>query len=470
MFKIYTRIKNHANIVYEMLLGLYLLRIISQGYLLQAEFIGYLLGIMAVLFLIISLPQLKGTMRVLVYLMLISGTVMFFSRGQGGIGEYLLGLQGMANLLCIFMIIEFIGFPVALMDLKPFFRPLVYAAKKPTTLFGLLTMVSMFIGSVINMAVIPLIYYSIWDSLKERGVDYSRYLGTALKRGLAISLLWTPFGIMMAIILEYSGVLWIQMAAVTLPLSIFALLVSFLAEHISFRRRVGSPPQPSNEGEKPPIDSEFWRSLKPLIGYVLCLIVFVLFLNIYLSMIDTLIVTAVLIPTVWALLTGKKKEFSQQAKTHFRKKVPGLGEPFSLFIAAGVFTQGLQAYGFESLVNDFMGLALGVVGAVGILMLIVFVIMFASWLGLHPMVSLVLISQNLSFDGSVVPSLYYAIAMMIGGSLSNLTSPISAVTLVTAGIFKANPFEVGVKWNFLFVSLFLIALPFILGLRFYFGN
>jgi C4-dicarboxylate transporter len=141
--------------------------------------------------------------------------------------------------------------------------------------------------------------------------------------------------------------------------------------------------------------------------------------------------------------------------------VPGYGQPFSLFIAAGVFAVGLRSFGFEALLDQLLLAAFQTLGSIGIVMIIVFVIMLLSWIGVHPVVSLVLIGQNLNFQSGIIEPLYYAIAMIIGGSLSNLTSPISAVTLVTAGLFQKNPFEVGITWNVLFIVMFLSILPLI---------
>ena len=459
MSQIYQKLRSYAGIIYIATLFLYLLRIFSKYYFPSIEITGYLLGLIAILFLVISIPQLKGFMRYLIYFMLLAGTIMFFSSGRGFL-EYLLGIQDMVNVLCVFMVLELIGFPVAITDLRPLFRPMLKATKKPAFLFSLLSFVSMVLGSIINMAIVPLIYYSMWESLQERGLGYTRNLAVSLKRGLALSLFWSPFGIMMAVIIEYSGVPWIQIAPITFFLALVALLVSFFSEYLLSRGKAmvaGGLDLPPDAGE------HFWKTFRTLTSYVFTLIAFVLAINSYtsLGMIDTLIIISVIVPLAWSLVTGILPTYLQKTVQYFQIKVPGYGQPFSLFIAAGVFAVGLRSFGFESLLDQFLLLSFETLGSIGIIMIIVSVIMLLSWVGVHPVVSLVLIGQNLNFQSGIIPPLYYAIAMIIGGSLSNLTSPISAVTLVTAGLFQKNPFEVGITWNALFIVMFLCILPLI---------
>lgn len=469
--KIYQAIKGQSAKIYVATLILYILRIFNLRYFPQFQLIGYALGVVAIFFLIVSLPQIKGFIRLLISFMLVSGTLMFFSSGNGFL-QYLIGLQGMVNIICIFMIIELVGFPVAITNLKPIFRPLVKSAKSAESLYGLLTLICMVLGSIINMAVIPLVYYCMWDSLEEKGMNIARSMGVALKRGLALSLFWSPFGIMMAIILEYSGVLWIEMAGVTFIISLLALLVSMASEHFMLKKafeteeKVIVAPESDLFGETVATaePEDFWQTFKILTAYVSCLIGFVLIVNTFtfLGMVDTLILSSVTIPFFWSYIKGQQVQVRKMVSDHFRLKVPGLGEPFCLFIAAGVFATGLRSFGFEAVLSRFLDIAFQSVGSVGIVMMIVCFIMFTSWVGLHPTVTLVLIAQNLNFNAGVMPPVYYTIAMIIGGSLSNLTSPIAAVTLVTAGMFNKSPIEVGIKWNMLFVVMFLTVLPLIL--------
>jgi C4-dicarboxylate transporter len=469
--KIYQMIKRQSAKIYVATLILYILRIFNLRYFPEFQLIGYALGMVAIFFLIVSLPQMKGFMRLLIIFMLGSGTIMFFSSGNGFL-QYLIGLQGMVNIICIFMIIELVGFPVAITNLKPIFRPIVKSAKSAESFYGILTLICMILGSIINMAVIPLAYHCMWDSLEEKGMNIPRSMGVALKRGLALSLFWSPFGIMMAIILEYSGVLWLEIALVTFIISLLALLVSMATEHFLFKKALAAKERktavPQSDHYREAVATaepeDFWKTFRILVAYVSFLIGFVLIVNTYtfLGMVDTLILSSVTIPFFWSMLRGQQIQIRKMVSEHFRLKVPGLGEPFSLFIAAGVFATGLRSFGFDVLLSRFLGFAFQNIGSVGIVMMIVCFIMLTSWAGLHPTVTLVLIGQNLNFNAGIMPPAYYAIGMIIGGSLSNLTSPIAAVTLVTAGMFNKSPIEVGIKWNMLFVVTFLAVLPLIL--------
>jgi hypothetical protein len=299
---IYEKLRSYAGMIYAITLVLYLLRMFSKYFFPSLQVTGYLLGIIAILFLVISIPLLRGFMKYLIYFMLLAGTIMFFSSGRGFL-EYLLGIQDMMNVLCVFMVLELIGFPVAIRDLRPLFRPMLRATKRPAFLFGQLSLVSMLLGSIINMAIVPLIYYSMWESLQERGLGYTRSLGVSLKRGLALSLFWSPFGIMMAVIIEYSGVPWAQIAPITFFLSLVALFVSFFSEYLLARGKalvVADLGLLSDTGE------DFWKTFRTLTLYVFILIAFVLLINSYsaLGMIDTLIIISVVVPLAWSLITG----------------------------------------------------------------------------------------------------------------------------------------------------------------------
>jgi C4-dicarboxylate transporter len=440
--------------IYVAVLGLYLLQVstVSNPFF---QPIGYLLGLFSVAVLIMALPEIRGIMRLLVFLMLIAGTVMLFAGGRDLI-TYLLGLQDMVYLLCLFMVIEIIGFPVSMTDLKPLFRPLVSLVKSPLLLFTLITVVAMFLGSIINIAVVPLVYYAVWESFSERVVDRPYQLGIALKRGLSFSLFWSPFGVAMALILEYSGASWLKMVPLNTALALVAILISTATDYIFYFRKT-TILHTDVEKSSTVTGSETTSTLVTLLGYVLCLMVLVLFLNKYstLGMVNILVISSVTFPLFWTLVRGQQVGFFMLVKTHFNLKVPAMSEQYSLFIAAGIFARGLQAVGFENVLNGMILSSSSLFGTAGTMVIIIILIMCTSWTGLHPAVTMVLIGQNLNFSAGPVPALYYAIAMAIGSALAQLTSPMTAATIIVSSLFKQNPFEVGIKWNILFVISFL---------------
>ena len=460
---VFTFFKSRATSIYLSTLILYLLQIALKYYSLPYALTAYLLGGLAIFFLVFSVPQLRGTVRFLVFFMLVAGSLMFVASGKG-LPDFLLGLQDMVNLLCILMVIELAGFPISMMDLKPLFRPLVDSTRNPIFFYWILSLCAMVLGAVINLAIVPIIYYAVWDTLQEKGLHDPRAMGNSIKRGVALALFWTPLGIMMAITLEYSGVLWLEMVPVLFPLTALALVISLFSDFLQAKKEGKRVGPARDRTQVPGLGSFFWATFFPLAFYVLVLMACVLFLNTIagLGMIDTLIITAVSIPFAWSFLRGERKQVAKRTRDHFQQKVPRLGQPFSLFLAAGIFAQGLRSFGFEALVDHVLLFLLDYLGAVGIVMVIVFTIVMLSWVGVHQMVSLVIIGQNINFDSGIMPPLFYAMAMMLGGSFANLTSPISAITLIISSYFNRSPFEVGLRWNAIFVALFLISVPFFL--------
>jgi hypothetical protein len=95
-------------------------------------------------------------------------------------------------------------------------------------------------------------------------------------------------------------------------------------------------------------------------------------------------------------------------------------------------------------------------GVISTMLLLIFIMMLSTWIGLHPFIAIAIICQNLDFTNQIVGIEIYAYSLLVACSLANLVSPTTVSTVVISSLVDKNVFEVGVKWNLLFITVFLL--------------
>jgi len=99
---------------------------------------------------------------------------------------------------------------------------------------------------------------------------------------------------------------------------------------------------------------------------------------------------------------------------------------------------------------------MGNFGVISTMLLMIFIMMLSTWVGLHPFIAIAIICQNLDFSNQIVGIEIYTYSLLVACSLSNLVSPTTVSTVVISSFVEKNVFEVGIKWNILFITAFLL--------------
>ena len=420
---------------------------------LKSNIIDYLLLFMVICLMAISVFSLKSPVKYIVtllicismYTILTSGTntIFFFSE-----------LKSIVNILCLLAIIQLIGMPLLMMDLESLLFAVLSNIKKPLLFQFVLSLTVMFLGSFMHVAAVPIVYNVAHAALSNMDFDYKRFIGVTLKQGFSMMLVWAPFSINMGILLKYIPINWSDVA---LPLFIFALLgicVSCLCEYFTHMRKEKYSFEVSANVDK----SKVAKTAKKLIIYVLCILAFIILMDKFSehATIDILIICSLTIPMVWAVINKKHKDYMDAVKEHFYVKVPKLKNLYIIITTAGFLMLALRSSGFDEFLNNIFMFAMGNFGVISTMLLMIFIMMLSTWVGLHPFIAIAIICQNLDFSNQIVGIEIYTYSLLVACSLSNLVSPTTVSTVVISSFVEKNVFEVGIKWNILFITAFLL--------------
>lgn len=341
-----------------------------------------------------------------------------------------------------------------MIDLEPLLFAVLSNIKKPIIFSFVLSLTVMFLGSFIHVAAVPIIYNVAHTALCNMNFDYKRYIGVTLKQGFAMMLVWAPFSINMGIILKYIPVNWSDIA---LPAFIFALLgicISCLCEYFTHMRKEKYSFAVSISVNK----NKVAETTKKLVEYISCVLAFVVLMDRFTehAAIDILILCSLTIPMIWAVMNKKHKSYIDTVKEHFNVKVPQLKNLYIIITTAGFLMLALRSVGFDEFLNNIFLTAMGNFGVISTMLIIIFIMMLSSWIGLHPFIAIAIICQNLNFANQIVSTEIYTYSLLVACSLSNLVSPTTISTAVISSLVDRNVFEVGVKWHILFIAAILL--------------
>lgn len=435
-------------ILYGLIIILYTLSL-----LLKSSILDYLLLFMVVCLLAMNVFGLKSSVKYIAALLICASMYTILTSGINTV-FFFEELKSIVNILCLMPVIQFIGMPLLMMDLEALLFAILGSIKKPLVFSFVLALTVMFLGSFIHVAAVPIVYNVAHTALRNMDFDYRRYLGVTLKQGFAMMLVWAPFSINMGILLKYVPVNWSDIA---LPLFIFALTgicASCLCEYFTHLRKEKNTFDVSADVDK----DKVVETAKKLIKYISCVLVFIILMDRYskLVTIDILIICSLTVPAAWAVINKKHRDYKDAVKEHFIVKVPNLKNLYIIITAAGLLMIALRSVGFDEFLNNIFLFAMSDFGVISTMLLLIFIMMLSTWIGLHPFIAIAIICQNLDFTNQVVGIEIYAYSLLVACSLANLVSPTTVSTVVISSLVDKNVFEVGVKWNLLFITVFLL--------------
>jgi hypothetical protein len=368
---------------------------------------------------------------------------------------FFIELKNIVNILCLLAIIQLIGIPLLMINLEPLLYAVLSNIKKPIIFSFVLSLTVMFLGSFIHVASVPIVYNVAHTALCNMNFDYKRYIGVTLKQGFAMMLVWAPFSINMGIILKYVPVNWIDIALPSFIFALFGICISCLCEYFTHMRKEKYCFEVSVSIDKKKVA----ETTKKLVKYISCVLAFVVLMDRFTehAVIDILILCSLTIPMIWAIINKKHINYINTVKEHFNIKVPELKNLYTIITTAGFLMLALRIVGFDEFLNNTFLTAMDNFGVISTMLIIIFIMMLSSWIGLHPFIAIAIVCQNLNFSNQLVSTEIYTYSLLVACSLSNLVSPTTISTVVISSLVDKNVFEVGVKWHILFITVFLLA-------------
>ena len=305
-----------------------------------------------------------------------------------------------------------------------------------------------FLGVSFNLAGLALLTPMVRQGIE---INLQRRLGRAMIQGFAAGTCWSPFYVGTAFILTaVPGVDWVAVGLPGLAIAFILMIWSWLFDRL-FSRPAVVPAETDHATEQSTLPHaailQTFLILASLFAAVIALVE-----GQDLSIPIALSIVAPLFALVWAFLihhSGAGSSITDMAKSVLFS-YPGLRGEAMLFSGANILGVAAASLIPKSLTDSWAG----TISAYPNLTLFVLIMCYglASAAGIHPVVSVVLITTIITPEMIGFPPEIIALAFMAIWGQGTNTSPFSATVLYMARVTGADGWTIAWRWNGLFVA------------------
>lgn len=441
--------------------------LVSAVLLIAAPFspvdLGYLTGLAGLIILFSSMPSLGGSFKKPTYVFLILSLFLFIFFGLP-LKVLADGVNSMLAVAAIVAIMPVFGVPIKVGRYDQALEQYLQRQyKRQTSLYIFLNLIQQVMGSFMLFGSIPMLFSVFQDPLKKMVPDHKRFLTTALGRSFSLVTLWAPGTINVVLVLEVTGVKWLQVIAPLVFLTILGLATSILLEAklqikgqlvLSAVNSAGDEDGVAGENPAAPAGKGKITTLV-LMAFLLIGAIFLMERLHILAGTTRVIAAGLAIALAWTLRYVKSPELVPSLRNYWEKAIFVARDTAALFIAMGIFAEAVSQAGLivylESGLNNFAT----TFGQYSFL-LIPPVLIILSLVGIHPFVSIMLVGK-IFVSIVTIPDyeIYIALSLLLGGVISFVLSPFAGNVLTLARMTECSPREVSFKWNGLFSIVFL---------------
>ncbi len=426
------------------------------NYFIQSVWINHLLLVLISLVVILSLPIVSGSSRIIGYASIVLSIVIFiiyqapFEVWERAVGENL-------YLVVMFTLVPLLRVPIQFggyyESLKGFFRRFVHTH---TRFYLLVSFIAAFIGILVNLAVVPLVHEI------SRASDFSankRLLSKAITRGFATCTVWAPTMASIALIIQISGAQWHTFLPYGLLCGVLMGAIGFAITMLEERnqtvaggeadteQRAGdTEPYGRQHGGDEPINYAKVFELS-VFGLVLITLIVMVSLLTGIHTIVAVSLACLVFPVVWLALLRKLPVLLREFRgEYFHRSLPGLKNEIILFVGAGLFATSITFSGLGEYVPQVLSLVVGEnVFLLSVMILLISVLLAA--LGVHPIVTMTVIGGTVKAAAYGVTPTYMAVLLAVSWALGISVSPSAANIIAVAGLAEKSPVDVGLRWN-----------------------
>jgi hypothetical protein len=440
-------------------MALYLLSVVFPFHLLQLA-----VSCLSLLIVLLYIKKVGKTVQIISSLFLVMGLAMLWS-SQAKWDDYLLSFGPMLNLLCLFMVVPLLAYPIRLGNYADSIQEIIRKkVRNPKQLYFMTSGLSYFFSSFINLASLPMAYHAIKPSLSQYSVaNEYRFMSRAITHGFSMPLLWTPVTPIVGIVIEMNGVSWGSMLPYLIPLSLMGLSLDWMLATRQYRKHQRA--LLLSEGETAAAIDDEPLETKRTSRLFHILIALVLF-NLIVSLIEShtsfsflFIVTLLVIPVAlfWSILLQKGKQFIKGMGEHFQTHVVKMSGQFVIFLTAGFFISAMKFSGTDHLFNTGLLHVKEVIGVEASLVLLPLVPLLLAFMGLHPAVAIALMAEALDPASLQISSQLLTLSMLGGAVGAFLMGPFNATIGLMATIVEESPYKLS-NWNAPFTLSYLALL------------
>lgn len=399
--------------------------------------------IIAVITVIESLPLIRGVSLYISLVLLGAGFFLLYIE-KASLYAYLNGFGQNAGLIVIFVLTPQLAIPlrweIYTRALEDFYCSYVHSKGRLCLFSALLTH---FLGIILNIGAVAVVYGLVRDNVRG---DSQRLIISAINRGFNTSVMWSPYFAAMALVLGKMRVPWSSIAMYCFFLAMIGLASGFLMDYSHWakgkrlRARADFMPESRNT-----LLTMFFC------GILLTAVMLVLEWFFGLNMISIVCIIAVLFPLFWSFLPAHKKVYREGVRKYFRVTLPLLRKEAVLFLSAGFFANAVAVSQISKYILDIVQ-GIAVYGLLSLQMTVILTIVLLAMMGIHPVIPVSVLATSAVSPGGL-PAGSFAMVLMAGWALANISSPFNAVNMMLSGFSGINPIEVSLRWNMRYVMV-----------------
>ncbi|MBX9973540.1 hypothetical protein [Cytobacillus firmus] len=450
-------------VLFLTVIGLYLL-----STLLPQWNIDPLLSVLCFIIVVLTFRLAKKFVQILGGVFLAFGAVLLWTGGSEW-QQYILAFGPMLDLLTMFTLIPILGIPIKLGRYGEGIQAIIQKRVKTSGhLYMMTSGISYFFSIFMNLATLPMTYYSIRPALGSFPVrNKERFMSRAISRGFAMPLIWAPVTPIVGIVITMTGVSWVSILPYVIPLSILGLAMDWF-----IGSRQSQPMKLPHAGEESVHETaaalEAGYAGRP--GRVFQILIAIAIFNVLVSLAETqftlpflILVSLIVIPFAfsWSLILRKGREFGDQLADHFNSFAMSMKDQFFIFLSTGFFISAINLSKANEVLYGWITAFINVAGVEVFLIILPLIPLGLAFLGLHPAVSLALMIEGVNPAAIGISPHILTVAMLSGAVSAFLVGPYNATLGLMSNIIKVDSYKVS-NWNMPFAAVYVACVMFYL--------
>lgn len=410
--------------------------------LIQSPWIHQLILILMVLVILLSLIAVTNSSKVIGYI-LFAVSILIFLYFKAPLSIWQEAVEENMYMVVMFILVPLLRIPIQHGDyfkaLQDVFRRFVHTKRR---FYLLVSFIAAFVGVLVNMAVVPLVHELC------RASDLStnkKLLCSAISRGYATCTIWSPTMASIALIIQLTGAEW----HLFFPFGILCGVIVGLVGFIMMIFEEKKTEEELNEVLPEQIGTINYRKIFELSIFGIILITSIAAISFFTGIhtITLVSIAAVVYPILWLAIIGRLPVLFQEFKgEYFRQSLPGLKNEITLFVGAGLFATSITYSHLGDYVPRIFSLLVGN-NVILFSIAVVSICIILSALGVHPIVTVTVISGTIKAAAYGVSATYMAMLLAIGWTMGISISPSAANIIAISGLTGQSPMQVGPCWN-----------------------
>lgn len=319
----------------------------------------------------------------------------------------------------------------------------------------LVSFLSAFVGILVNIAVVPLVYQICRNSSLSSN---HKLLSSAISRGFSTCTIWAPTTAGIALVVQLTGSNWSAFFPFAIASGVMLGIVGYVMTIFEERKTIQGI---GVIGESTPAGEGYQvTKIIELSAFSIVLIIGIAIISwaTGISTIAIVSILALIYPLIWLALIKRLPVFWQEFKgDYFNLRLPAIKNEMILFIGAGLLAHSIN----YSHLGDYIPQLLSFLVGTNALLLTLVILggsLSVSALGVHPIVTVTILGGTVQAAAYGVSPTYLALVLAACWSIGTAISPSSANVIAVSSIVGESPLRVSIHWNGLYAFFSVIAL------------